>query len=430
MKIAYIAAGAAGMYCGTCIHDNTLAAALQRKGHEVALIPTYTPIRTDEVDVSIDRVFYGGINVYLQQKSALFRHTPWMLDRLFDSPSLLNGLSRFSASTSAQDLGALTVSVLQGEEGQQKKELSKLVKWLRDSYRPDIVQLTNSMFVGFAREIKKALGVPVLCALQGEDIFLEDLIEPYKSRALKLLQARAAEVDGYIAPCQYYADFMATYLDIPPNRINVVRLGLNLSEHGTRETSLPDTPFVIGYLARICPEKGLHLLVDAFYRLANQIGSDNIQLKVAGYLGQKDESYLERLVTQIDVWGLSDSFDYWGEVDRHQKIDFLNSLHVLSVPTTYRESKGLFVLEALANGVPVVQPRHGTFPELIAATGGGVLVDAESPNGIAAGISQLMNDRNYREQLGRQGKDSVHREFSDDVMAEATLAVYQKYINR
>ena len=429
MKIAYIAAGAAGMYCGTCIHDNTLAAALQRKGHDVALIPTYTPLRTDEADVSIDRVFYGGINVYLQQKSALFRHTPWMLDRLFDSPSLLNGLSRFSASTSARDLGSLTVSVLQGEEGQQKKELAKLVKWLRDSYQPDIVQLTNSMFVGFAREMKKALGVPILCALQGEDIFLEDLIEPYKSEALNLLQTRAAEVDGYIAPCQYYAGFMAEYLAIPDNKIDVVRLGLNLSEHGTRAKNLADTPFVIGYLARICPEKGLHLLVDAFHRLTNRFGPDKVQLKVAGYLGTKDEPYLEGLVEQIDTWGLSDAFDYWGEIDRHQKIDFLNSLHVLSVPTTYKESKGLFILEALANAVPVVQPRHGTFPELIAATGGGILVDTESPDATAEGISQLMNDRDHREQLGQQGKATVHREFSDDIMAEATLAVYKKYIS-
>ena len=428
MKIAYIAAGAAGMYCGTCIHDNTLAAALQRKGHDVALIPTYTPLRTDEADVSIDRIFYGGINVYLQQKSGLFRHTPWLLDRLFDSPSMLNGLSRFSASTSAKDLGALTVSVLQGEEGQQKKELAKLVKWLRDSYQPDLVQLTNSMFVGFAREIKKTLGVPILCALQGEDIFLEDLIEPYKSEALKLLHARAADVDGYIAPCQYYADFMAEYLDIPANKIDVVHLGLNLSEHGVGQKNLPETPFVIGYLARICPEKGLHLLVDAFYRLTNRFGSDNVQLKIAGYLGKKDEPYLEGLIEQIDRWGLSDAFDYWGEVDRHQKIDFLNGLHVLSVPTTYKEPKGLFILEALANGVPVVQPRHGTFPELIGATGGGILVDAESPAAIAEGISQLMNDRGYHEQLGQQGKAVVHRGFNDDVMAEATLAVYQKYI--
>ena len=430
MKIAYIAAGAAGMYCGTCIHDNTLAAALQRKGHDVALIPTYTPIRTDEADVSIDRVFFGGINVYLQQKSALFRHTPWMLDRLFDNPSLLNGLSRLSASTSAKDLGELTVSVLRGEEGQQKKELAKLIKWLRDSYQPDLVQLTNSMFVGFAREMKKALGIPILCALQGEDIFLEDLIEPYKSEALALLQRRASEVDGYIAPCQYYADFMAEYLDIPTNKIDVVHLGLNLSEHGVGQKNLPETPFVIGYLARICPEKGLHLLVDAFYRLTTKVGSDKAQLKVTGYLSKKDEPYLEQLMKQVDAWGLSDAFDYWGEVDRHQKIDFLNSLHVLSVPTTYKESKGLFILEALANGVPVVQPRHGSFPELIAATSGGILVDIESPDAIAAGIAQLMNDRGYREQLGQQGKEAVHREFSDDVMAEVTLTVYRKYINR
>lgn len=429
MKVAYIAAGAAGMYCGTCIHDNTLAAALQRKGHDVALIPTYTPIRTDEIDVSIDRVFYGGINVYLQQKSGLFRHTPWMLDRLFDSPSLLNGLSRFSASTSAQDLGALTVSVLQGEEGQQRKELAKLVQWLKDSYQPDLVQLTNSMFVGFAREMKKTLGVPILCALQGEDIFLEALIDPYKARALKLLQARASEVDGYIAPCQYYADFMADYLDIPPSKIDVVHLGLNLSEHGVGQEDLAETPFIIGYLARICPEKGLHLLVDAFHRLTDKVGLDKVQLKVAGYLGKKDEPYLEKLVQQIDVWGLSDAFNYWGEVDRHQKIDFLNGLHALSVPTTYKESKGLFILEALANGVPVVQPRHGNFPELITATGGGVLVDAESPDALAEGILQLIDNPDYRETLGQQGKETVHREFSDDVMADATLAVYRKYIS-
>ena len=429
MKIAYIAAGAAGMYCGTCIHDNTLAAALQRKGHDVALIPTYTPIRTDETDVSMDRVFYGGINVYLQQKSSLFRHTPWMLDRLLDSPSLLNGLSRFSGSTSAKDLGSLTVSVLQGEEGQQRKELAKLVKWLKDSYQPDLVQLTNSMFVGFAWEMKKALGVPILCALQGEDIFLEALIEPYKSQALKLLRARASEVDGYIAPCQYYADFMADYLSVSPSKIDVVPLGLNLSEHGVGHKDLAETPFIIGYLARICPEKGLHLLVDAFYRLTDRLGPDKVQLKVAGYLGKKDKPYLEELIEQIDAWGLSDTFDYWGEVDRHQKIDFLNGLHALSVPTTYKESKGLFILEALANGVPVVQPRHGTFPELIAATGGGVLVDAESPDAIAEGILQLIDNPDYRETLGQQGKETVHREFSDDVMTEATLAVYRKYIS-
>ena len=430
MKIAYIAAGAAGMYCGTCIHDNTLAAALLKKGHDVALIPTYTPIRTDETDVSIHRIFYGGINVYLEQKMALFRHTPWIFDDLFNRPVLLSKLSRFAGSTNAKDLGALTLSVLQGENGHQRKELEKLTKWLKDAYRPDLVQLTNSMFVGFAKQMKKVLGVPILCALQGEDIFLKGLVEPYKSQALEVLRTRISDVDGFIAPCRYYAEFMASYLKIPADKVNVVKLGLNLEGHGEAgETAISDSPFVIGYLARICPEKGLHLLVDAFYRLTQKVPSDKIRLKVAGYLGKGDTPYFEEIVNQIEAWGLGNSFEYLGEVDRQQKVNFLKELHVLSVPTTYKEPKGLFVLEALANGVPVVLPRHGGFPELIDATGGGILVDAESPTATTEGILELMNDPKRREDLGRRGKEAVHQRFSDDIMAEETLAVYRKHLS-
>ena len=418
------------MYCGTCIHDNALAAALQRKKNEVALIPTYTPIRTDETNVSIDHVFYGGINVYLEHKAALFRHTPWVFDELLNRPALLRKLSRFSASTSAESLGALTLSVLKGEHGHQKKELAKLIKWLRDSFQPDLVQLTNSMFVGFAKEMKKALGVPILCGLQGEDAFLERLAEPHKTQALEVLQDRASDVDGFIAPCQYYADFMATYLNTPVDKIHTVKLGLNLEGYGeNRETTNTESPFVIGYLARICPEKGLHLLVDAFYQLTQKVGSDRIRLKVAGYLGKADGPYFEGVTKQIDAWGLADVFEYQGEVDRGEKIDFRTSLHVFSVPTTHKEPKGLFALEALASGVPVVLPRHGGFPELIDTTNGGLLVTPESPSAVAEGILQLMNHPKYREELGQRGKEVVHRSFRDDVMAEETLAVYRKYLS-
>jgi glycosyltransferase involved in cell wall biosynthesis len=428
MKIAYIAAGAANMYCGSCIHDNTLAAALIKKGHEVALIPTYTPLRTDETNVTVDKIFYGGINVYLEQKFSLFRHTPWLLDKLFNSRALLNWASRFSASTNAKDLGALTVSVLQGEEGRQKKELAKLILWLQESYRPEIVQLTNSMFLGMAREIKKALGVPVLCAVQGEDIFLKDLVEPYKSQALKQLRERARDVDGFIATSQFYADFMADFLQVPIDKMRVVRLGINLQGHGLAPNLNGNTKFVIGYLARICPEKGLHLLVEAFHQLTQKLGKNAIQLKVAGYLGERDRHYFENIVKQIDELGLREAFQYHGEVTRHEKINFLNSLHVLSVPTTYQEPKGLFVLEALANGVPVVQPRHGTFPEFISLTEGGILVEPNSASAIAEGILKLVNDGHLRERLGSQGKAAVHQKFSDHAMAEATVEVYQKYL--
>ena len=417
------------MYCGTCIHDNTVATVLKKQGHNVTLVPTYTPTRTDEANVSLNRVFFGGINVYLQQKLTLFRHTPWAFDRLLDSPRLLNGLARFSGSTDARDLGELTVSMLQAEQGHQKKELAKLVKWLRTDVHPDIVYLTNSMLVGFAREMKKALEVPVVCALQGEDIFLQDLIEPYKTEALTHLAERAADADGFVAPCRYYARFMAdAYLKVPVDKIDVVPLGLNLDGHGAAASKPALPPFIVGYLARICPEKGLHILVDAFHTLTQELGAENIHLHVAGYLGEKDKPYFEELVNQIQAWGLTDSFVHHGEVTRAQKIEFLNRLHVFSVPTVYRESKGLSILEALANGTPVVQPRHGAFPEMIEATGGGILVTPESADAVAEGIRVLYNDAKKREHLGRTGQSNVHLKFNDAAVAAQLLAVFEKYL--
>lgn len=427
MKIAYIAAGAAGMYCGTCISDNMLAAEMQRRGVDFILVPTYTPIRTDEADVSLDQVFYGGINVYLQQKMALFRHTPRVFDSILDSRGLLNGLRRFSGSTSAEDLGALTVSVLQGEMGPHKKELDRLVRWLRDDFRPDLVHLNNSMFLGLASELRRELRAPVICALQGEDIFLDDLIEPYKAQAIELLRHRAEGADGFTAPCEYYADFMSDYLSIERERIRVVRLGLNLDGY-VDSSSHPDGVFTVGYLARICPEKGLHLIAQAFRGLSEAVGKENVRLRIAGYLGKRDEAYLEEINSRIDSWGLSSSVEFVGEVDLEQKLSFLKSLHVLSVPTPYREPKGRFVLEALAAGVPVVQPRHGIFLELIEDTGGGILVEPGNTFALATTLQELMENPEYRRELGLRGRERVHRAYSDRAMADEMLKVYDSHI--
>jgi len=426
MRIAYIASGAGNMYCGSCLHDNALASALITLGHQVALVPTYTPIRTDEESVSIDQIFYGGINVYLQQNSFLFRHAPSAIDSMFNSRMLLKWISRFTSATDARELGPLTVSVLQGEEGKQRKELGKLIEWLKDSYRPEIVHLTNSMFVGFAREIKKALNVPVLCSLQGEDIFLEDLVEPYKSRALQTLRERAREVDAFIATSNYYRDFMMHYMNLPASKIHTVRLGLNIRGHGESTSVLPEEPFTIGYLARICPEKGLHLLVDALDILIRK--GCNVRLRVAGYLGKRDQEYLEKIRQTISERGWKDRFEYTGEVDRAEKIRFLNSLHVFSVPTVYQEPKGISVLEAMANRIPVVQPSHGAFPEMIEATGGGLLVQPNSPAALAEGLESLLSNPKLRLQLGNNGKDAIHRDFRDDHMAQATVELYQRYL--
>jgi glycosyltransferase involved in cell wall biosynthesis len=431
MRIAYIAAGAADMYCGSCLHDNTLAAALQRSGHEVALVPTYTPLRTDTAGVSLGRVFFGALNVYLQQKAGAFRHTPEAFDRLLDRPGLIRRVARLGASTDPTELGDLTYSILQGEEGFQAKELAKLVAWLRDDFRPDVVHLTNSMFAGFARTLKRELGVPVLCSLQGEDLFLDQLREPWRTRVRGLLSERARDVDAFHVHSAWYAGYMAEYLGgIDRDRMSVVPLGLDLDGHGAVERGEPGepAPLTVGYLARICPEKGLHVLVEAF-RLLAAAAPGRVRLRVAGYLGERDRRYLRDLEARIDAWGLAGSYERAGEVDRAGKIRFLQSLDVLSVPTTYREPKGLFVLEALASGVPVVQPRHGAFPEMIEHTGGGLLVEPGSAGDLARGIETLLRDPERRRELGRRGHEAVRARFHAGAEAAGVLRVYERLLS-
>jgi glycosyltransferase involved in cell wall biosynthesis len=424
MRIVYITAGAAGMYCGSCLRDNTLATALAAQGHEALLVPTYTPITTDEVDVSQKRVFFGGINVYLQQKFGIFRHTPWFLDRLFDGRRLLRWVSRFAVRTRAEDLGELTVSMLEGENGKQKKEIAKIVDWLAGEIRPEVINLSNVLLGGMAGKLKSRLGVPIVGSLQGDDIYLEALPEPHKSRCLALVREHCQDFAGFIATSHYYADFMAGYLDISREKIHVVHPGINLHGHGSQLPAQIGKPFTVGYFARICPEKGLHVLVDAFARLQRMPGMESAQLHVSGWLGENYKKYLAGLGGRV----AGNAMVHKESPDHASKVRFLQELDVLSVPTIYREPKGLYVLEALANGVPVVQPRHGSFPELIEMTGGGLLVNPDDPDDLARGLYALATDGVHREELGRRGKAAIHGRFQAHRMAEDTVSVYRQYL--
>lgn len=430
MRIAYITAGAAGMYCGSCLHDNTLAAALLALGEDVLLVPTYTPLKTDEPNVGIGRVFFGGINVYLQQKWSLFHHTPWWLDRLFDSPALLDRVSQRGVSVDASQLGDMTVSMLRGEAGNQRKELDKLVHWLLTEVRPDVVHLSNSMQIGMARLLKRHCGPPVICQLSGEDLFLEKLPPPYYEQARTQLRERAAEVDAFVALNDYYADFMADYLAVDRAKVHVIAHGLALEGHGRRIEKRPDELRTVGYLARICEDKGLHLLVAACEELAKREDVPPFVLRAAGYLGPSDRTYFKRVEAQVAAGPLAGRFNYLGELDRRQKIEFLQSLDVFSTPTVYRESKGLPALEALANAVPVVLPNHGSFPEMIADTGGGLLCRPHDAHDLADKLAELLRDPVRATQLGLAGQQAIEDRYHAKTMAEKTLALYRELLKQ
>lgn len=427
MKILQITAGAAGMYCGSCLRDNALASELMARGHDVLLLPLYTPTLTDEPNVSQHRVFFGGISVYLQQYLALFRKTPFLLDRLWDSPWLINAVSGRGVSNSPRMLGELTVSTLKGEAGFQRKEIRKLIGWLQHETPPDIVNLPNSLLISLAGPIHKALDRPVCCTLQGEDLFLDGLQEPYRSSALDLIRARVSSVDAFLAVSNFHAESMSQRLSIPKHKMHVVPLGINLRNFSPR-SSPRSSPFTIGYFARIAPEKGLHLLCQAYRLLRLEKGLPKARLEVAGYLGSEHKTYLNEIAQQMKNSGLSGEFYYHGSLDLKGKVQFLQNLDVLSVPATYDEPKGLSLLEAMASGVPVVQPRRGAFIEILNQTGGGILVDPDRADRLADGILSIFKDPSLAAELSRNGIQGVHKHYGVAKMADQAMEVYDTLV--
>jgi glycosyltransferase involved in cell wall biosynthesis len=282
------------------------------------------------------------------------------------------------------------------------------------------------MMLGLAPMIAQKCGPPVVCSLSGEDIFLEKLKPPHYEEARTLLRERARCVHAFVALNNYFADFMADYLKIQRSQIHVIPHGLNLVGHGSRQVRASNTPLRVGYLARICHDKGLHLLVEACELLAQRPEMPQFELQAAGYLGASDRKYLDDLRRQVSQGPFANRFHYAGELDRPQKIAFLQSLDVFSTPTVYRESKGLPALEAMANGVPVLLPRHGSFPEIVAATGGGSLFTPHDVAHLADELARLLLDRDLRNELGKSGREAVHSKFHAGAMAEQTMRLYER----
>ncbi len=418
--VVILTAGGAGMFCGSCLHDNTWARVLQASGYEISLIPTYTPIRVDEENLSQSQVFFGGVNVYLNSLWSWYRRLPAFLKRGLDHPAVIRGLTQFGLSTEAGQLGQLTSDMLAGEDGPHRAAIAELAAHIRH-LRPDVVLFTNALLSGALRGIRAATSARLLCILQGDDIFLEGLIEPYKSRVLAEASRRAAEFDGFVVHSRYYRDFMSDYLKLPAEKFHVVPLTIDCRKHDGRPKPELHAPPVIGYFARICREKGLHQLVEGALRLRQRL--PQFRIRAAGYLAAEHKPYLESVRKLAEPLG--SDFEYVGSPDTHaEKVAFLQSLDVLSVPTVYHEPKGIYLLEAWANGVPVVQPSHGAFPELVDSTSGGLLYPPDDPESLAAALERMLTQPAVRRNSAEAGWQRVREAHDFSSLAAASDALF------
>lgn len=422
MKIAIITAGGAGMFCGSCMQDNTLARSLRLAGADALLIPTYTPIRVDEENVSSEKVFLGGINVYLDSKLPGWRFLPRVLKSWLDRPSVVRFLSKRSSSTNAADLGPLTIDLLNGTHGPQRSEIEQLIRFLCDDLRPDVILFSNALLSGVVPTLRSQFSGKLWCMLQGDDIFLDALREPWKSKALKLVSDNAKQFDGFLGHSRYYAEFMQRYLSLPAKRMHTIPLCIDPPLEGVSSTAtsneVNDEMVTVGYFARICPEKGAWSFLKAAEAVLPR--RSDLRMLIGGYLPELHRAEFERRTAPL-VRSFGDRFRICGSPStREEKFELLRSFNWLCVPTDYHEPKGLYVLEAALEGVPSILPNHGAFPERINDLGAGLLYDPTNPEAL---VQTLLNVARPRAELTNQLRSHCLEHYSLQITGQRFLDV-------
>jgi glycosyltransferase involved in cell wall biosynthesis len=429
MKIVYVTPGSGGtFYCQNCFRDSELLKSLLAFGHDVIKVPMYLPVNLDNnKGVADTPVFFGAVNIYLKEKFPFYRHAPVWLERIFDSHALLQLAAKKSGSTRATGLEEMTISMLLGEKGRQASELDHLINYLRQ-INPDVVHLSNALLLGLAHRLKTDLGTGVVCSLQDENEWIDLMEEPYQEKIWNIMAERAADVDFFVTASQYYSDKSQEQLGIPGDKIKVIYGGVNLD--GYEKSSLPFDPPVIGYLCRMSEYFGLGILVDAFIGLKKESRFKDLRLHITGGYSGEDKHFVKELLKKISTVGFEKDVEIFKNFDKENRIKFLKSLTLLSVPVPSGEAFGAYQVEALAAGVPVVQPNVGCFPEFVETTGGGVIYEPNDSETLVRAIASLLSDPDRARKLSKQGRRVVLERFSMNNMAKDIVKVYEEVLNK
>jgi len=406
------------------MRDLNLFRTLRVSGHDISMIPMYLPVGGDDETVGGNSpIFYGAVNMYLMELFPWYHHAPQWLEKLLNSRSILRYAAKKAGSTRAAGLEDMTVSMLMGEDGHQASQLDQLISYLRDDVVPDVVHLSNALLLGLARRIKTELGVKVVCSLQDENEWVDPMSADYRGKVWGLMAEKAADVDIFVTPSRYYARKAGALLHIPPGKICVVHDGLDLE--GYRRSPLPTDPPVIGYLCRMSEYFGLGILIDAFLLLKQNPRFRNARLHLTGGYTGDDKKFVGEMLEMIAARGFGDDVRIFEDFGRENKVRFLESLTLLSVPVPGGEAFGAYQVEALATGVPIVQPNVGGYPEFIEATGGGVLYEPNDPEILANALASLLGDPEKLRVLGERGRKAVAEKYSMDTMAKNIVEIYE-----
>jgi glycosyltransferase involved in cell wall biosynthesis len=430
MKIVYLITGSGGsFYCGNCYRDMIYLRAIRKvPGTKASAIPLYLPPEVSEEENGLEHnVFFGAISMYMREKVPFLRNMPAFFDKIFDSRPLLKLAAKRSGTTRTEGLEDMTLNMITGKNAFPEKELTRLVDHLCHEEKPDIIHLSNALIIGLAGQLKKKLDVKIVCSLLNEDDWINEMAEPFQSEAWKLIGEESGNVDAFLTPSMYFRDLFISKTGYKGNNFHVVPLGLDPA--GLTDIAKTDNWPCIGYFCRMNSHNGFDRIIDAFIELKSRNSIPGLTLKVSGGYTGDDKPFIDKQMKKIAKAGLRDLVKIYPEFAGLEKREFLGSIDVLCVPVRKHDGYGLYLLEANAAGVPVIQPSTGAFPEIISRTGGGITYTPDTIPQLADTLEKFMTDKEALIKMGRDGKENVIKNLSLLKMSEGLSEVYKSVIS-
>jgi len=424
MKIAFLVTGSGGsFYCSNCYRDMLYFRAVKMaEGVTAAAIPLYLPPEKIYSESGFDsNVFFGAISLYLREKVHFLEQMPAFMDKILDSGPLLRIAAKRAGTTRTEGMEDMTLNMISSHHTTREKEVSRLVNYLIANGKPDVIHLSNALIIGLARQIKELMDVKVVCSLQNEDDWINDMAEPFQSQAWKMIAEESVNIDAYISPSQYYSDFFISKTGLSPEKISIVPSGIDVMEmDGNRSNDGKS----IGYFSRVSRHNGFDKIVDAFILLKSEMEFKDITLHVCGGYTADDKPFISEQIKKIKEHGFKSAVKIYPEFVGNSKQDFLSRIDIMSVPVRKYDAYGLYILESNAAGIPVVQPATGAFPEILGMTGGGILYEPDDVESLAENLRILIRDRDLATAYGKAGSVAVHEKLTIKNMSSGLLSVY------
>ncbi len=425
MQVIHIVPGTGGsFYCGNCLRDSTYVQALRKEGIDALKIPMYLPIFSDEHDLSDIPVFYGAISLYLKHKYPILRKAPAWFDRILNSGLALKFAAKMSGSTRAKGLEDMTISMLLGEQGGQKEELDKMVDWIAEHCEADIIHLSNALLIGLARKFQEKLDVLVVCSLQDEDVWVNAMDDHFRKKTWGLMSERSEDVDAFFAVSDFYAGVMKEQMKIPSSKLFTSYISVDPDDYAYINSS--EKEFTIGYISRMCEENGLEVLVDAFILFKKNPGKEKVKLILTGGSTGDDQAFMKMIKNKISEAGLSEEVVFHKDFENEGRQEFFSKVSLISVPVLEGEAFGMYLLEAMASGVAVVQPALGAFPEIVGLSEGGVIYQPNIPGELAKALDDLHMNQDKLSALSKKARDGIIRHFSIHDQASRMMKFYKQ----